>query len=144
MEKTMVLGTDDARKTYLGMRRALLDLDGDGSRDLQAGEEVTWGWCPNRAPLFDRVAERFPRFKWEPVTRATKKRDGSVVLRKFVRFTAGFPTKGNRTLTAEELLTVDPTTVDPPREKKRASTGYTGWKAAASRRRAEGRGDSFV
>lgn len=136
----LVLETEAARKTYLEMKRGMLNLHGDGRQDLQAGEEEAWTWCPKRALLFDRVAARFPGFTWKPVTRAARKHDGSVVLRKFVRFT-GFPCIGGRTLTAQELLTVDPQTTDLPSAKTQRPIS-TDWMKKRAQRRA--RGGEFV
>lgn len=139
--ENLLLETEAAKNTYLEMRRAQLGLTGDGRQDLRAGEEEAWTWCPKRAPLFDRVAVRFPGFTWKPVTLAAKKRDGSVVLRKFVRFT-GFPTVGGRAMTAQELLTVDPQITDLPPAKTRRPIS-TDWMRKRAQRRVT-RGGGFV
>ncbi|MEK7481318.1 MAG: hypothetical protein AAB633_01045 [Patescibacteria group bacterium] len=88
---------------------------------------------------------RFPGFTWVPVTKAGRRKpDGSVRIQKFVRFT-GFPSVNGRFLTAEQLLTVDPTTVDSPRERSGNRVVYaTDWRPARNAKRAARRDDMFV
>lgn len=99
-------------------------------------------WLPKNAEVFDCAKERFPGFTWEPVTQEVSRGDGSVVIRRFVRFTR-FPTVEGRTLTVKELLTVDPATLDPPRVKTPHPV-RTDWRGAQRTRRAARREGMFA